>query len=438
MGTGGRRWTAMLLCGLVALGAAACGDDDDGGSASAGATSAAAPASTTADVGDTEAGSGVEDYLKYVGGKAGAADSSKSPVVIGWVNQQGGPVDAGPGATKGAELAVKYINAELGGIDGHPVKLHTCFVSTAEEQGQVCGQQMVNDDDVSVVTVGAVALGSQSLVAAIGGDKPMVHAIATGGSEKNPDGYALFGDSNHVSTPYGTFAADVLKARKVAALWPEIPGVAAGAQATIDGAEASGLQVKRVSWQPNATDLVGPLTAAGGQSADAIILTSDPKGCVNFAKAIGQLKIDTPVVAQPLCLNPAVAKALGDLPQWYYGIASSLATDTKDPASVAFMKIAAKYGLAEEAGGDVWIPVSFAQILTVAQWLNKLGPDKITPQAVAAQAKAFKGPLAMGPPTVQCGKYPDAPAVCNDQAKFYEYEGKGTFTPTSGWVGPPA
>jgi branched-chain amino acid transport system substrate-binding protein len=432
MGTRRRRWTAMALCGLVALGAAACGDDDEGGSASG-----AASASTTADLGDTQAGSGVDDYLKYVGGTAGAADSSKSPVVIGWVNQQGGPVDAGPGATKGAELAVKYLNAELGGIDGHPVKLRTCFVSTAEEQGQLCGQKMVNDEDVSVITVGAVALGSQSLVATIGGDKPMVHAIATGGAEKNENGYALFGDSTHVSTPYGTFAAKVLKAKKVAAVWPEIPGVAAGAEATIKGAEGNGLEVKRVSWAPNSTDLVGPLTAAGGQSADAIILTSDPKGCVNIAKAIGQLKIDTPVISQPLCLNPTVAKALGDLPRWHYGIASSLATDTKDPASVAFMKIAAKYGIAKEAGGDVWIPVSFAQILTVAQWMNKIGPDKVTPETIDAQAKAFRGPLAMGPPTVQCGKYSDAPAVCNDQAKFYKYEGKGKFTPASGWIAPP-
>ena len=40
---------------------------------------------------------------------------------------------------------MKYINEELGGIDGHPVALHTCFTSTTEEQGQTCGQKMSND-----------------------------------------------------------------------------------------------------------------------------------------------------------------------------------------------------------------------------------------------------------------------------------------------------
>jgi branched-chain amino acid transport system substrate-binding protein len=38
---------------------------------------------------------------------------------------------------------------------------------------------------------------------------------------------------------------------------------------------------------------------------------------------------------------------------------------------------------------------------------------------------------------VQCGKYPDAPAVCNDQTQFFKYEGKGQFKRSSGFVRPP-
>jgi branched-chain amino acid transport system substrate-binding protein len=427
----------VLAC--LALGVAACGDDSSssGGGSSAGAGASTAP--TDASAGNTEAGSGVTDYVAYTGGKAGKADASLAPVTIGWVNQQGGPADVGPGATKGTELAVKYINEELGGIGGHPLRVKSCFTSTTEEQGQTCGQKMVNDKSISVVSVGAVAIGSQSLVATIGGDKPMVNGVAVGGSDsKNTNGYALFGDALSVSAPFGTFASQVLHAKSAAIVYPEIPGVSEAAGAQEQGAKGNGMTVKKVAWNPNATDLVGPLTAAGAQSADTIITSSDPKGCVNLAKAITQLKLDTPVVSQPLCLNPDVAKALGDIPQWNYGIASSLPTDTSDPASVAFMKVATKYGMAKEGAADVWVPVAFAQTLTIAQWLNKVGVDKITPQAIAEQAKAFKGPLLMGPPTLECGKYPDRPAICNDQAKFYAYEGKGVFKPASGWLGPPS
>ena len=69
--------------------------------------------------------------------------------------------------------------------------------------------------------------------------------------------------------------------------------------------------------------------------------------------------------------------------------------------------------------------------------MNAVGADKLSSQSIAEQAKSFKGPLAFGPPELQCGKYPDAPAICNDQEKFFEYEGKGVFKPASGWLGPP-
>jgi len=44
----------------------------------------------------------------------------------------------------------------------------------------------------------------------------------------------------------------------------------------------------------------------------------------------------------------------------------------------------------------------------------------------------------MGAPEVNCGKYADAPAVCNDQARFYQYQGKGQFQPLTGWLRPVA
>ena len=39
--------------------------------------------------------------------------------------------------------------------------------------------------------------------------------------------------------------------------------------------------------------------------------------------------------------------------------------------------------------------------------------------------KAFKGPLILGSPVLQCGKYPEAPGVCNDYTQFYKYNGAG-------------
>jgi branched-chain amino acid transport system substrate-binding protein len=432
------RVASLMVAAVLAAGTfAACGDDDEGAAPGAATTQGTATSSGEA-VGSEDVGAGVTDYVKYVGGKAGAADTSLDPITIGFVNQQGGANDVGPGATEGAKLAVEYVNKYAGGIDGHPVRLHTCFISTAEEQGQQCGQKMANDKDVDVVGVGAVAIGAQPLNASIGGEKPMVWGVSVNQVDtKNKNGYILFGDSFHILAPWGTFGRDVLKAKSAAVVYPQVPGIIEGANAMVKGLQAAGITVKRVGYEANATDLVGPLAAAGAQSADMIVPQSDAKGCINLAKALEQSGVDAPVVSNPLCLNPLVAKGLGgDVPKWYYGIASSLTADPTDPAAKAMVDAMTKLGKADLAP-DPWVPTTMATVLTIVKYMNAVGADKLSSEAIAEQARAFKGPLAFGAPALQCEKYPDAPAVCNDQTKFFKYEGKGKFERASGFVRPP-
>src|SRR4029453_14092324 len=112
---------AALIVALAlapALLVAACGGDDESSRSSSKPADQSA-GKTDSNAGAEEVGSGVTDYVKYVGGTAGAADSSKSPIVNGFVNQQGGANHRGPGATDGAKLAVDYVNKCAGGIDGH-------------------------------------------------------------------------------------------------------------------------------------------------------------------------------------------------------------------------------------------------------------------------------------------------------------------------------
>ena len=120
----------------------------------------------------------VTNYLTYVHGTRGKADPKKSKVYIGWVNQQGGQVVIGGLATAGAQLAVKYVNDQLGGVGGHPVALVECFIKSNEEEGTTCGQKLVNDKRIAVIATGAVATGAQSLLATIRGAKPVVTGVA--------------------------------------------------------------------------------------------------------------------------------------------------------------------------------------------------------------------------------------------------------------------
>src|SRR3974377_2330184 len=48
------------------------------------------------------------------------------------------PPAVGRLAPAGAQMAVSYANAELGGVGGHPIQLVTCFIASAEEEGTTC------------------------------------------------------------------------------------------------------------------------------------------------------------------------------------------------------------------------------------------------------------------------------------------------------------
>ncbi len=444
-----RGWLGIGALAATVIVAAGCGSSSSSttssstSSASASSSSSTAAATTPAATpGSGGAGAAsVTNYLTYVDGKAGKANPSLPPVTVGWVNQQGGQQVIGALATNGAELAVKYINDQLGGIDGHPLALDTCFITSAEEEGTTCGQKFLANKSISVIDVGAVAIGIQSLYSTLGSAKPVITGVSvTPVDSTKANAVILFGDVTHVLGPFGTYASQVLHAKTAALVYPDIAGITDGAAAISASLKAAGVKVKSVAYDPNETDLIGPLTSAGASSADLVIPYTEAGGCVDLAKGLKQLGITDAkkILSAPLCLNSQVAQGLGgDFPIWTYAIASSLYGDPTDPGMPAYMKVTAQYGQTAEAP-DPWNIVSFGQMLTTARFLNQLGYSGITPSAVLAKAKAFTGPVALGAPSLQCGKYPSAPAVCNDRTQFFLYKGKHVFVKTAGWLQPPA
>ena len=388
-------------------------------------------------LGGSAATPAVTDYVKFVGGKPGKANPRLKPVVIGWVNQQGGQAEIGPLATPAAEIAVRLVNDSLGGINGHPLKLKKCFIRNSEEEGTRCGQQIANDRNVSVVLIGGIGI-DQSMYAALGGRKPVVGGVIVSvAGERYKSGFGLFGSGTSVLSPFATFAKNNVKAKSVAVVYPQIPGFSDNGVAIVNAMKKVGISTKQVAYDPNTTDLVGPLTAAGAQTADLIVLQDVASGCVNLAKALSQLKLDKKVLTNPLCLDPRVAQGLGgDYPKWTWAIASSLGFDLTDKAVPPFRRVFQRYGQLKITA-DPWTPVAFGQTLTVVKWLNAIGWNKITPAAVVKQARAFRGPVPLGAPSVRCGKYRSMPAVCNDQTQFFEYLGGGKFKRVSSWVRPP-
>jgi branched-chain amino acid transport system substrate-binding protein len=444
-----RRHSRAGLAGFAAVAAAVLAAAGCSSSSSSSSTTPPTPSTTSTPVSSpapvsTTGGAGaqsVTNYLTYTDGKSGAANSSLAPVDIGWLNQQGGASAVGPLATVGAQTAVKYINADLGGVDGHPLKLVTCFIANTDAEGTTCGQQFAANKNIDVIGEGGVAIGIQPFYTAIGSTTPVIAGVAVTGTDGvQPNAVILFGDATHVLAPFGTYAKDVLHAKTAALVYPDIPGITEGAAAIKAGLEAAGVSVKAVGYDESQTDLTSVLVAAGATTADMVIPYSDSSGCVNLAKSLISLGITDAkkIVSAPLCLNGQVAAGLGgDFPIWTYAIASSLYGDPTDPGMPIYEKVTSQFESAADAP-DPWNIVAFSQILTIDRFMNEIGYSGLSASAILAKAKAFTGPVALGAPSLDCGEFPSAPAVCNDRTQFFLYEGKNKWMKTAGWTLPPS
>jgi branched-chain amino acid transport system substrate-binding protein len=438
-----------VVC-LAAVLLAACGSDSSDSSSDTAGSDASTTASTegSSSSGDAdgaavwtkaagECGS-VENFVDYVCGKPGAADDSLPPVKIGWVNNQDGSiVSLGPQATDAAQFAVDWVNKYASGIGGHKLELVKCYVKNSEEEGKACADQFLADKDINMISYGAVGPGANTINAAIkSAGLPVIEGFAMNPSDvKSTNHFILFTAAPFDYYAWGTLGRDHLKAKSAAIVYPQGTGFQNSARAAQEAMDAVGIKSKSVGFDPDSTNLVGALVAAGAQSADMVVnVGGTPASCVAINKGQKQLKIpDEKMVGDFACALESEKEAYGgDIPKWLFGQAQSGDGLTDSPIGKQYLAALKAFGH-EKDRPDVWYSGMFGSLLTVAQILNKIGPDKIAPEAIKAEMAKWRGPLLLGQPEPYCGKYPSAPANCGGGDRFFRYDGDDKWTPISEW-----
>ena len=379
----------------------------------------------------------VLNYSAYVGGSGKAKGT---PITIGFINGQGGPPNFNfPQATHVIEAGVKMLNAELGGIHGHPVVLNECFIAQAEEEGVRCAQQMANSSATKVVLYGAVVVGNQSIYATLKGSKPIVGGVTANPADPTAkNAYFLNGSQVSVLGPFATFTKKAFpKVKTVTIVYPNQPGADSAAFALEAGMKKVGLKTTLIATPQNATDLLGPATQAS--TADMIVPALGFTDCVPFARALDQIHYTGPVLSTPLCtFIPAVAYAGGDLPQWIYGIAQTNVHYGPDKQAKLFLKEGLKYGATVGDMTNVFAEIAWEELLVTAKVMNAIPLNKLTSATISAGLKNFPGPVPLAAPDIACGKVSKGePAACGNETQFFKYTGKGIWKPASGWLKPP-
>jgi branched-chain amino acid transport system substrate-binding protein len=369
------------------------------------------------------------------GADAKAANPHLPPLEIGLINVTRG-VQTYPGATAGATTAAKYVNAQLGGVDGHPIKIVACGAGPDAESEQACGQRFANDATVKVVTTGVLFApgGMYSSLSPTG--KPIVGAAPlTAADFGASDTYFYTSGSPGIAAGIVQWTVDNLAPKTVALVVSDDDAGRAVPALIEPRLRAAGVDVKIVRVANDEPDATGPITAAGARDADVFMPLLPAQSCIQVAKTLKQLAIDTKVVSASPCTDSSVLKAAAaDMDGWYYGFNGPFILEPKGTnADVdTFNKVWKKYGTGPRTASGV--PLTFANVLTIAKLATAIPWDQISSETLTTAIAGFTGPMFLGPPEVKCPGQP-FPPLCSTQMTMIRYKG-GVWHPVDhgAWI----
>jgi branched-chain amino acid transport system substrate-binding protein len=427
------RILTAFAAGASALALAACGSSSTTTSTKSTTGSGSGASSTTTSSGATGSAalsSAASQYAPFTGGTAGKA-ASGTPINIGFINNQGG-VPSFPDATAAADVAVQFVNAQLGGVGGHPVKLVSCFPLT-EGQGQTCAQQFLNDSSINLIIDGVTPVGSASFFQTIGGKKPVIEAVpATPNDVTAKHAYGI-SSGGFAAGNDATYIAQDLKAKTVGVLGAsDDPGSVAAVNVLKTALQKLGVKVTVATFTTTSSDLLPALSASGGNKNDVIYMDSvSTPNCISAAKAAQQAAITKPIVGVNACVTSVVKQALGDFPKW------TTRWNQEDPYAPgsadlkAYNTVMATYNPKAEIAGTAG--TVFSAVMVAVKMLDQAG-SAATPTSLESDLSAFKGPAPMLPPNLKFGGIPGTPALGTLASRMYTYMGNGQWKDASGWI----
>ena len=372
---------------------------------------------------------------KYAGGGTVGKKATGTPITIGWVNQQGG-TPSYPEGTVAFDAAVAYINDELDGIDGHPIAIVNCFIVASTQQAQGCAEQMVNNSSVVAVALGSTSLGNEEFHQTIDGKKPVIEGNANPGPDLvSANTYALNSGAISGVVSSGAYAKQI-GASTASVIADNQPSDQVISQ-NIGGAIArQGIKVNYAYFPVNSTDLASAVEAAKiGSTSISVPGTVSPPECIAYAQTVKQLEITEPTLAASSCVTSNLKAALGDYPQFDYTYPYLNINAADSTGQVAFYKaVMAKYaGASAQLGIDA--PYNFGQAFAIAKMLNDV-KIPYSAASVEAAAKAFTGPVLLGPASEKWGQViPGDLALGSGEGRIYAYKGNGDWVSVSGWIG---
>jgi len=410
-------WCAALCVAVAAL-LAACGSSSgDSGSTSGAGASGAGTSDTTASGG---------------GASTTAAKPTGKPIVVYSVTDASG-IPFSPALQQfhvAAKAAADYVNEQLGGVDGRPIKVVTCDSKADPAATAACASQAVQDD--AVATTGLANLWPDNglqIVAKAG--IPSMNTAAGPQQFISKDSFPISGGSGSEYPAQVEYWATRMGAKSAVWLSVDAPSLRASYLTAKKTADSVGMKMSAVFTPATQPDPTSGVAKAVSLKPDVILSpTAGPAAVIQYRAFQQQGWPPTKLVATGGAVDNDAFFDKADqasIEGSYYSDAFVSYDDLSDKEVAAYRGAMKKH--ANAAGRSSFAQESFADVMTIYGAGKQIGGDKLDAASLHAFLTNVEGfHVFMGGTLSRSSAPKQYPALFNPFVGIVQYKGGKVVT----------
>jgi branched-chain amino acid transport system substrate-binding protein len=329
-----------------------------------------------------------------VGGSASGADplgkpnkATKSPITFGMINLEQGPV-VFPEFRAGAQAAIKYVNAYMGGLNGHPIKLLTCATDGTPATSARCANQLAGKHVTAML--GATDTGGGGSYPVFGRKKlSVIGGVPFTPVESNAKNGVMFLSVSVSDNAAATlYAAQQLHAKTMSILATDNTQGNYSASIIANVAKNVGIKAKIVEVPVTASDVSSAAAEATSGNPDAIYVEA-PNACAPVIKALKAVGYKGHLLGIDPCSAPPVLAATGGAANGMIVASPYINLGSGRPQAKQALAIFGKYA-AKNTPLDSLAVAGLSEIINVSNAAKGLSDSKLTSAGLLAAFKNGK------------------------------------------------
>lgn len=363
---------------------------------------------------------------------AKATKATGTPITLGMVNQENTAAGSYPELSQAVQAAVAFVNDQLGGVHGHPIKVEVCNTEFSAEGSTTCGQRFAEERVPAVL--GGIDVFGNAIETLADNHIPYIGGIPVSTqSVTSPNSFQWSGGTWGATVAFADHAAHQQKAKRVSIVYGEFGSITHSAEVGKKVLEDAGVKVQMVPYPIMATDISSALNAAAATKPDALFLLAADTGCKAGFDGVHALGLHAALYFVGACASPTITDEVGDEAEGaIFNVEGPISTDQPNADADLYFSVVKRYGKGLDPVGAG--TVSFRSFMNLWAVMASLDGD-VTPAAITSALKAKKdAPSFMGHPYTCDGKqFAGLPALCSPQqilAKMHD----GNLAQVGDWI----